>query len=125
MLRGLRGSWREPSGFISAINCWRKAARTRGSPLPRPRPSKGRPRSRDRLHRTKIHDQRGALRPPRVGMVYRRRGARKHALLQGLRSTLREKLECLEEAETLTLQLRESRKASAAKANVTPSRPAS
>ena len=36
-------------------------------------------------------------------------GARKQVLLQGLRSTLREKLEWLEEAETLTLRLRATR----------------
>ncbi len=36
-------------------------------------------------------------------------GARKQILLQGLRSTLREKLEWLEEAETLTLRIRASR----------------
>ena len=36
-------------------------------------------------------------------------GAREQVLRQGLRSTLREKLEWLEEAETLTLRLRESR----------------
>ncbi len=37
-------------------------------------------------------------------------GARKEILLLGLRSTLREKLEWLEEAETLTLQLAASRR---------------
>jgi hypothetical protein len=36
-------------------------------------------------------------------------GARKQVLLQGLRSTLREKLEWLEEAESLTLRLQASR----------------
>ncbi|MFZ1071953.1 MAG: hypothetical protein WAO21_00820 [Verrucomicrobiia bacterium] len=36
-------------------------------------------------------------------------GARKHVLLMGLQSTFREKLEWLEEAETLTLRLRERR----------------
>ena len=36
-------------------------------------------------------------------------GARQHVLRQGLQSTLREKLEWLEEAETLTLRLRASR----------------
>jgi len=36
-------------------------------------------------------------------------GARRHTLLLGLQSTFREKLEWLEEAETLTLQLRASR----------------
>jgi hypothetical protein len=36
-------------------------------------------------------------------------GAREDVLLQAVRSTLREKLEWLEEAETLTLQLRASR----------------
>jgi len=36
-------------------------------------------------------------------------GARQHVLRQGVQSTLREKLEWLEEAETLTLRLRASR----------------
>ncbi len=36
-------------------------------------------------------------------------GAELHTLLLGLKSTFREKLEWLEEAETLTLQLRKSR----------------
>ena len=36
-------------------------------------------------------------------------GAELHTLLIGLRTTFREKLEWLEEAETLTLQLRASR----------------
>jgi hypothetical protein len=36
-------------------------------------------------------------------------GARKHTLLAGIRSTFREKLEWLEEAEELTLRLRASR----------------
>ena len=36
-------------------------------------------------------------------------GAELHTLLLGLQSTFREKLEWLEEAETLTLQLRASR----------------
>jgi hypothetical protein len=36
-------------------------------------------------------------------------GARDHTLLIGLTTTFREKLEWLEEAETLTLQLRENR----------------
>ncbi len=36
-------------------------------------------------------------------------GARQHVLRQGLRSTLCEKLEWLEEAETLTLRLRAGR----------------
>jgi hypothetical protein len=36
-------------------------------------------------------------------------GAREQILRQGLRSTLREKLEWLEEAETLTLRLRAGR----------------
>ena len=36
-------------------------------------------------------------------------GARRDVLRQGLKSTLREKLEWLEEAETLTLRLRASR----------------
>jgi hypothetical protein len=40
-------------------------------------------------------------------------GARRHVLMEGLRSTFREKLEWLEEAETLTLQLRASREKSA------------
>jgi hypothetical protein len=38
--------------------------------------------------------------------------ARRHVLLQGIQSTLREKLEWLEEAETLTLRLSQSREAS-------------
>jgi hypothetical protein len=38
-------------------------------------------------------------------------GAELHTLLMGLHSTFREKLEWLEEAETLTLQLRASREA--------------
>ncbi len=37
-------------------------------------------------------------------------GAELHTLLLGLKSTFREKLEWLEEAETLTLQLRANRK---------------
>jgi hypothetical protein len=45
-------------------------------------------------------------------------GAREDVLLQGIRSTLAEKLEWLEEAETLTLQLRASRER--AYANSTP-----
>ena len=36
-------------------------------------------------------------------------GARRHTLLMGLQSTFREKLEWLEEAESLTLQLRAAR----------------
>ena len=40
-------------------------------------------------------------------------GAELHTLLLGLRSTFREKLEWLEEAETLTLRLRESRRSAA------------
>ncbi len=36
-------------------------------------------------------------------------GAREHVLLQGRHTTLREKLEWLEEAETLTLRLRKQR----------------
>ena len=43
-------------------------------------------------------------------------GAELHTLLLGLLSTFREKLEWLEEAETLTLQLRASREKAAAKA---------
>jgi len=38
-------------------------------------------------------------------------GARDHVLLLGLQSTFREKLEWLEEAETLALRLRANRKA--------------
>ncbi len=38
-------------------------------------------------------------------------GAELHTLLMGLRSTFREKLEWLEEAETMTLALRASREA--------------
>jgi hypothetical protein len=38
-------------------------------------------------------------------------GAELHTLLLGLKTTFREKLEWLEEAETLTLQLRASREA--------------
>jgi hypothetical protein len=41
-------------------------------------------------------------------------GAELHTLLLGLLSTFREKLEWLEEAETLTLRLRASRKKAAA-----------
>jgi hypothetical protein len=40
-------------------------------------------------------------------------GARDHVLLLGLKTTFREKLEWLEEAETLTLQLRAQREAKA------------
>jgi len=40
-------------------------------------------------------------------------GARKQVLLLGLKSTFREKLEWLEEAETLTLRLRASRERAA------------
>jgi hypothetical protein len=36
-------------------------------------------------------------------------GAREHVLLQGLRTTFREKLEWLEEAETLMLRFQEGR----------------
>jgi len=43
-------------------------------------------------------------------------GAELHTLLLGLLSTFREKLEWLEEAETLSLQLRASREAQRAKA---------
>jgi hypothetical protein len=42
-------------------------------------------------------------------------GARKQVLLMGLHTTFREKLEWLEEAETLTLQLRASREQRAGK----------
>ena len=42
-------------------------------------------------------------------------GAELHTLLLGLQSTFREKLEWLEEAETLTLQLRASREKARAK----------
>jgi hypothetical protein len=37
-------------------------------------------------------------------------GAREHVLLEGLRTTFREKLEWLEEAETLMLRFREVRR---------------
>ncbi len=43
-------------------------------------------------------------------------GAELHTLLLGLQSTFREKLEWLEEAETLTLRLRASREAARARA---------
>jgi hypothetical protein len=36
-------------------------------------------------------------------------GARRHVLLLGLKTTFREKLEWMEEAETLAIQLRKSR----------------
>jgi len=42
-------------------------------------------------------------------------GAELHTLLQGLNAPFREKLEWLEEAETLTLQLRASREQARAK----------
>jgi hypothetical protein len=51
-------------------------------------------------------------------------GARRHLLVQGLRSTFREKLEWLEEAETLTLQLRKSREQAGRNANIEPSQSA-
>ena len=43
-------------------------------------------------------------------------GAELHTLLMGLKSTFREKLEWLEEAENLTLQLRAAREKAAASA---------
>ncbi len=46
-------------------------------------------------------------------------GAELHTLLLGLQTTFREKLEWLEEAETLTLNLRASRERQAAKENST------
>ena len=44
-------------------------------------------------------------------------GAELHTLLLGLQSTFREKLEWLEEAETLTLQLRAGREKAARETN--------
>ena len=41
-------------------------------------------------------------------------GSRRHTLLIGLQTTFREKLEWLEEAETLTLQMRAAREAAKA-----------
>jgi len=48
-------------------------------------------------------------------------GAREHVLLEGLRTTFREKLEWLEEAETLMLRLQDGR--DRAEAGIPPGRP--
>ena len=49
-------------------------------------------------------------------------GAELHTLLMGLQSTFREKLEWLEEAENLTLQLRAAREAAASAPKAAPDR---
>lgn len=49
-------------------------------------------------------------------------GAELHTLLLGLKSTFREKLEWLEDAENLTLQLRAAREAAASTPKAAPDR---